>query len=74
MKVSAQVAMWGAIALAIFCLAYAFSGFWSLDSVADEASRADARGFAYFWLFLGGVGVAIAILSRWMAKQDDGAE
>ena len=71
MKISAQVAMWGAIVLALFCLGYAFSGFSSLDSVTDDVARADARGFAYFWLFLGGVAVGIALLSHWMGKRSE---
>ena len=71
MKMSAHVAMWGAIVLAVFCLGYAFSGFSSLDSVADEAARADARGFAYFWLFLGGVAAVIALASHWMGKRSE---
>ena len=72
MKISAQFSMWGSVVFALFSLGYAFSGFSSLDGMADDAGRADARGFALFWLFLGVVGVVMAIVSWWIAKGDDG--
>ena len=71
MKISAHFAMWGAAIFAIFCLGYAFAGFSSLDAMVNDAARADARGFAMFWLFLGVIGVAMAIVSWWMTKHAD---
>jgi len=71
MKISAQFSMWGSAVFAVFCFGYAFSGLSSLESMADEASRADARGFALFWLFLGLVGLAAAIISWWMVRHTD---
>jgi len=72
MRISAQFSMWGAVVFALFCLGYAFAGFSSMDGMADDATRADARGFALFWLFLGVIGIVMAIVSWWMVKGDDG--
>ena len=58
MKISAQFGMWFSLAFAVLCLYIAFDGFSSLASLTDETQRADSRGFAYFWLFLGMVSVA----------------
>jgi hypothetical protein len=71
MKFSARFSLWGSAVFAIFCLGYAFSGFSSLDAMADEAARGDARGFAFFWLFLGSVAIAIGVASWWMIKHSD---
>ena len=71
MKFSARFSLWGSAVFAIFCLGYAFSGFSSLDAMAEEAARGAARGFAIFWLFLGSVAIAIGIASWWMIKHSD---
>jgi hypothetical protein len=76
MKISAQFSMWGAVVFALFCLGYAFAGFSSMDAMVDDATRADARGFALFWLFLGAVGIVMAIVSWRMVRgaSEDSAE
>ena len=71
MKFSAHITLWGSLIFAILCLGYAFAGFSSLDAMADEATLSDARGFAFFWLFMGGIGVAAAIGSWWMVKHGE---
>jgi hypothetical protein len=71
MKISAQFTLWGSAIFALFCLGYAFSGLSSLDAMADDAARADARGFALFWLFLGLIGIAAAIISWWMVRHSE---
>ena len=53
MKISAQFGMWFSLVFAVLCLYIAFDGLSSLASLTDETQRADSRGFAYFWLFLG---------------------
>ena len=40
--------------------------------MTDEVARSDARGFAFFWLFLGAVAVAAGLASWWMVRQEDG--
>jgi len=59
-----------ATVFAAICFAVAINGFVSLGDVADPAQRADGRGFALFWAFLGGVALAFALLGRWLLKTD----
>ena len=75
MKISAQMALWGAIVFALACLYVAWSGFSSLDGITDPQALADARGFAWFWLFLAGVGAAAGVASWWIIRStpDDSA-
>jgi hypothetical protein len=74
MNITARFAMWSSIVFAIICLGVAINGFSGLEAIADDAQRADGRGFAYFWLFLGMVAVACALASRWIIERDDGAD
>ena len=71
MKISAQFGMWFSLVFAVLCLYIAFDGLSSLASLTDETQRADSRGFAYFWLFLGMVSVGCALLSRWIVKREE---
>ena len=71
MKISAQVAMWSSIVFAALCLWVAFSGFSSLDGMADETALADARGFAWFWLFLGAIAIAAGVASWLIVKGEN---
>ena len=73
MKITAQWSFWLSLAFAAGCTVYALVGFSSIDASLTDAQRADARGFAWFWLFLGGVGVAVAIVSGLMARGRFGA-
>jgi hypothetical protein len=68
MKISAKVAFWIALVFSLFCLGSALTGLFSLDSISDAQERADARGYAWFWLFLAGVGFGFGALSWLMAK------
>jgi len=70
MKITAQFGMWSSLVFAILCLGVAFDGFSHLDALTDETQRADGRGYAYFWLFLGMIAVASALLSRWIVKRE----
>jgi hypothetical protein len=70
MKVTAQLGMWLSIAFALFCLYISFDGFSRLGALTDEVQRADSRGYAYFWLFLGMIAVACALVSRWIVKRE----
>ena len=63
MKISAQFAFWAGLVFALLCIGFAINGFSQIDAMADEQARSDARGFAYFFLFLGAVAVASAIVS-----------
>jgi hypothetical protein len=70
MKVTAQFGMVLSIVFALLCLYVAFDGFSHLDALTDETQRADGRGYAYFWLFLGMIAVACALASRWIVKRE----
>ena len=66
MKISAQLALGMAIAFALVCFGVAYDGFTNIDTMPDAAAQSDARGFAWFWVFLGIVAVASAVASWWM--------
>jgi hypothetical protein len=44
------------------------NGLYQLRTITDEAIRADARGFAWFWLFLASIALLAGLLSGLMAK------
>jgi hypothetical protein len=60
MKVTAQFSFWASVVFAILCIAYAGFGFSSIDASMTDATREASRGYAWFWLFMGGVGIASA--------------
>ena len=62
------------VAAAIFatiCFGVAITGFSSLGGVTDATELADAKGFAWFWTFLGSVATAFGLLSWWMSRRVD---
>ena len=67
MKISAKIAALFSIVFAAVCLGFAITGFTSLGDITDPVQASDARGYAWFWSFLGGVGVVFGLLSWWMA-------
>lgn len=68
MKITAHFAFWASLVFALLCIAYGGFGFSSIDASMSDAAREDARGFAWFWLFLGGIGVVFALLSWLMLR------
>ena len=72
MKISAQLAMWGGAIFSLVCLYIAWSGFSSIDTLTDPQVIDDARGFAWFWLFLAGVGAASCAASWWIIRSGAG--
>ena len=70
MKISAQISFWGSIVFALVALYVAWSGFSSLDGITDPQTLSDARGFAWFWLFLAAVGAATGAASWWMMRNN----
>ena len=61
--------MWLAIAFAAVCIAYSLVAFNSIDADASAALRDDSRGYAWFWMFLGGIGLACAAGSWWLLRE-----
>lgn len=74
MKLSATMTMWLAIVFAGLCLAYGIHGMMEQAGMPAGQEREDARGFAFYFLFLGAVGVAGAFISWWMAREVDREE
>ena len=74
MKISAQMALVVAVIFAIACFAGSISGFMALDGATDPQKISDARGFAFFWAFLGVIGVAFAAVSWWMIRTSKDGE
>lgn len=68
MKVSAQIAAILAVVFALVCYGVAFTGFASLDEITEAQAASDAKGFAWFWAFLGTIGVVFGAISWWMFK------
>ena len=68
MKITAQFAFWASLVFAVLCIGYAGFGFSSIDASMADTAREDARGFAWFWMFLGGIGVVVALLSWLMLR------
>lgn len=68
MKLSAQMTLVISVVFAVVCFSVAVTGFASLREITDVQQAADARGFAWFWAFLGGVATAFALLSWWLIR------
>ena len=68
MKITAKMSVIVAAIFAAVCFGVAITGFSSLGDLADPVQQADARGFAWFWTFLGSVGVVFGALGIWIVK------
>ena len=68
MQISAKLAGFFSIVFAVVCLGFAITGFTSLGDITDPVQASDARGYAWFWTFLAGVGVVFGLLSWWMVR------
>ena len=76
MKISVQMTMVFAAIFTAICLSVAITGFTSLGDIGDPTEIADAKGFAWFWTFLGSVAGAFGLLAWWIARtqtEDDDA-
>jgi hypothetical protein len=70
LKISAQMTVVIAAIFAVVCFGVAITGFSSIGEIADPVQLADAKGFAWFWTFLGVVGVAFGALSLWIVRTE----
>ena len=68
MKITAKASVVLSAIFAAICFSVAIVGFSSLGDIADPVQKADATGFAWFWAFLGSVGVVFGALGIWIAK------
>jgi hypothetical protein len=73
MKISAQMTIAIAAVFAIICYGVAITGFNAIGEMTDPVQAADAKGFAWFWAFLGTVAVVLGAVSMWIVQtQNDG--
>ena len=68
MKISAHLTIWIAAVFAVICYGVAIAGFSSIGEMTDPAQVADARGFAWFWAFLGTIAVVLGALAIWVVR------
>ena len=68
MKISAQMSVVLAAIFAALAFGFAITGFSSLGTITDPQQLSDAKGFAWFWAFLGTVAVALGAIGWWIAR------
>jgi len=66
MKLSAKLTMIISAFFASLCFGVAIKGFMSPGDITDAVQLANARGYAWFWAFLGSVALVMGGLSWWM--------
>ena len=74
MKISAKFTFFAGIVFALFAFTYALVGGFSTDAGVSATELADARGYIFFWAFLGCFGVLMAVLSWLIIKGRLGGE
>jgi hypothetical protein len=68
LKISAQMTVMMSAIFALVCFGVAITGFLSLGDITDATQTADAKGFAWFWAFLGCVATVFGLLSWWLVR------
>jgi hypothetical protein len=68
MQLSAKLTMILGAIFALACYSVAFTGFTSLGEITDPKLASDARGFAWFWVFLGTVAAVFGLVSWWIVR------
>jgi len=74
MKFSLRATMIGSAIFAAVCLGVAITGFTSLRDLTDPKAIADAKGFAWFWSFLGSIAVLLGLLAWRLTPRSDERE
>jgi hypothetical protein len=75
MYISPKLAALAAAPFALICLGFAINGFLSLDEIADPQQLADAKGYAWFWMFLASIAIISGVVAWWlMSTQKNDAE
>ena len=67
-KITAKLSVFMAAVFAAICLGVAATGFSSLGEIVDPVQLADAKGFAWFWAFLGMVAATFCGLGVWLVR------
>ena len=68
MRLSAQMTLVVSVIFAIACFAVAINGFTQMGDITDPKLLTDARGYVFFWAFLGVIGVVFGWLSWWIVR------
>jgi arginine exporter protein ArgO len=68
LKISAQFSVFMAVLFAAACFSVAITGFTSLGEITDPVQLADAKGYAWFWTFLGCIAVVFGAAGVWMLR------
>ena len=68
MKITAKMSIIMAAIFAGVCFSVAITGFVNSGDIADPVQRADGYGFAWFWTFLGMVGVVFGAVGVWLVR------
>ena len=74
MKLSAKMTVLISAIFAAVCYSVGITGFLSLGEITDPVQHSDALGFAWFWTFLGTIGLAFGALGFWLirtSKEED---
>ena len=72
MKLSMQMTMVAAAIFGSVCLAIAIQGFLEIGDMTDPVLAADARGYAWFWAFLGAVSLLMVVAAWWLMRAPGG--
>lgn len=70
MKLSLRLTVIVAAIFAVIALGVAITGFVSLGNIDDPTRLSDAKGFAWFWAFLGGLAITVGGAAWWMSRTD----
>lgn len=73
MNITLRMAMIMAAIFAAMSLSVAVSGFIGLGDITDPTQASDARGFAWFWTFLGTVAIGLGSLAWWIERSQRNA-
>jgi hypothetical protein len=68
LKITAKFSVVMAAIFAAICFSVAITGFTSLGDIVDPVQQADAKGFAWFWAFLGMVAVMFGGVGIWIVR------
>ena len=68
MRLSIQMTIVFSVIFALACFTAAGMSFNAASEMTDATQATDARGFGYFWAFLGCVAVAVGGLSWWLIR------
>jgi len=68
MKLSMHATSILAAVFAVLCLVFGINGLMSLGDIQDAARLSDAKGFAWFWTFLGVIGLIVALFASHVAR------